>query len=91
MTPIDKVSRALCQTFNGDADRLFDGLFTLPYEPITSLYDENKLYFYDALVTTDDGRQLPQIKNWRYWAYQAPYFMDNLGKEGFRITEKVGD
>jgi hypothetical protein len=88
MGPIEKISKALCQTFNGESDRLFDGLFTLPYEHITNNFEEGKLYYYDKLTITEDGRHIPQVYMWRNWCYQAPYFMENLNNLGFRITEK---
>jgi hypothetical protein len=87
LTDIDKFARALCQTFSGDADRLMDGLFTLPYRPITPQLDPNLLHYFDFMMTGPDGQSLPQVKHFRFWGYQVLPLIEELIKNGLKLSE----
>jgi hypothetical protein len=89
LTPIDKLSRALCQTFSGDSDRLMDGLFTIPYQMVTNALDPNLVYYFDAMATGPEGQQQPQVKNFRFWGFQAIPFMEELINNDLRITDLI--
>lgn len=78
----------MSQTVSGDADRLMDGLFTLPYQMITATLDPNQHYFFDAMTTGPDGQQQPQIKQFRFWGFQALPLLEELSKNGLRVTNR---
>jgi len=90
LTPIDCVSRALCQIVSGDPDRLYDGLFTNPYEIINTItLDPSKQYFFDAMTTGPEGQPQPQIKGFRFWGYQALPLLEELSNNGLSVTNRI--
>lgn len=64
-----------------------DGVFTLPYTPITPALDPSYVYHFDNIATGPNGEQVPQCKNYRFWGYQATPFMQELNNNGLRISD----
>ncbi len=62
-----------------------NGVFSLPHEPIGNI-DPSRVYFYDKMQDNH-----PQIYNWRFWCWQAPNFIEELSKNGMRVTDKISD
>jgi hypothetical protein len=65
-----------------------DGLFTLPYQMIGPTIDPNFHYYFDAMTIGPEGQQQPQIKNFRFWGYLALPLLEELSKNGLRVTNR---
>ena len=86
---VERLARILCETWGDIPDRLYDGLFVLPYEEVTVALQEGVTYYYDNLITTVDGQPVPQIKGFRYWCEKAVIFLGTLKNNKLVIKDEV--
>jgi len=87
----DQLAKVLSEWQDGEeiSNRLYNGCFLLPYEPITAILDPNKIYYFDSMFKEEGKQPIPQIYGWRYWGYRAVDLIDCLVKHNMRIVEEV--
>ena len=86
--PLDTLAKSMCEANDGPASaRFINGLFTLPYEPVTEILDPSKMYYFDNFMVDANGQNIPQIYVWRRWGYKALDLIERLHINGLQLNE----
>jgi hypothetical protein len=85
---VDILAQSMCKANDGETyNRLFNGLFTLPYEPVTDIFVADKKYYFDVVNFDDEEKPIFQYYSWRCWGYKALDLIECLTEKKLQLTE----
>lgn len=83
---IDKAASALNQIWGDDSNRMYRGVFALPYldkDQPEILQQESMTVYFDENVGGE-----PQSYAWRWWGFRGKRLVEELDRLGLEIREK---